>query len=327
VIADGGSLQLRFFDSQGVFSNAVGGPGEGPGEFRRIDSFRRLRGDTLAVLSQFRIVSLFTGRGEFVRRVTVAPIPSGPRPEIQIVGEILTPEAFLVASLAPSREARGERWVDSARLELLSRDTVRQALGRFPAMLMVKDNPSPRPPWFGPNWVFAGNASAFFVAYGAQYSIQVYSSDGRLERIIRRRWTPVRVTRQDIESYVTEWAKRWIRTTGAEAEAQRRDLRDDPYADELPAFSQFIVDRTGRLWVREAHVADAPVAGSLSSYPLVPSVWSVFDRSGLWLGDVTMPARFLPFDVGPDYVLGVARDEDDVQTVVEYRLGSGAQVR
>jgi hypothetical protein len=37
VIADGGSLQLRFFDSQGVFSNAVGGPGEGPGEFRRID--------------------------------------------------------------------------------------------------------------------------------------------------------------------------------------------------------------------------------------------------------------------------------------------------
>ena len=54
--------------------------------------------------------------------------------------------------------------------------------------------------------------------------------------------------------------------------------------------------------------------------PLVPSVWSVFDAQGRWLGDVTLPARFSPMDIGADYVLGVARDEDGVETVAMYTL-------
>ena len=61
--------------------------------------------------------------------------------------------------------------------------------------------------------------------------------------------------------------------------------------------------------------------------PLVPSVWSVFDNTGRWLGDVTMPARFMPHDIGRDYILGVARDSDGVETIVEYRLGRAAQNR
>lgn len=65
----------------------------------------------------------------------------------------------------------------------------------------------------------------------------------------------------DIDSYVVEWGKRWIKSTGAAAEAERVDLRNDPYASVVPAFSQLIPDAIGRLWVREAHLADAPGAG------------------------------------------------------------------
>jgi hypothetical protein len=132
------------------------------------------------------------------------------------------------------------------------------------------------------------------------------------------------VTQRDINGFVTEWSKRWIKETGAEAERRKADLRHDPYAETVPAFSQFIVDRAARLWVREAHVADAAWAGALSGLPLVPSVWSVFDGTGRWLCDVTMPARFLPKEIGRDYVLGVARDADDGETVVMYRLIGGA---
>ena len=135
------------------------------------------------------------------------------------------------------------------------------------------------------------------------------------------------VSQRDIDTYVTEWAKRWIRVTGPEAERQRQDLRDDPYAAEVPAFSQLLADRTGRLWVRQAHLADAPRAGNLNTSPLVPSVWSVFDPNGRWLGDISMPAFFQPMDIGQDYVLGVARDEDGIETVVLYRMGSTAQLR
>ena len=117
------------------------------------------------------------------------------------------------------------------------------------------------------------DGASFSVGYGGEYSIRVYSAAGKLIRVVRRQWTAVPVSQRDIDAYVTEWAKRWIRATGPEAERQRQDLRNDPYATEVPAFlSQLIADGAGRLWVREAHLADAPRAGNLSTSPLVPSV-------------------------------------------------------
>jgi hypothetical protein len=68
------------------------------------------------------------------------------------------------------------------------------------------------------------------------------------------------------------------------------------------------------------NIADAAADGSFGYQPLVPSIWNVFDRQGRWTGDVTMPARFLPTEIGADYVLGIARDADNVETVVMYRV-------
>ncbi len=48
-VADGGSKELRFFDTNGRHLVSVGGPGEGPGEFRFLYSLDRLPGDTLIV--------------------------------------------------------------------------------------------------------------------------------------------------------------------------------------------------------------------------------------------------------------------------------------
>jgi hypothetical protein len=218
--------------------------------------------------------------------------------------------------------------VDSVPLVMVHRDTSdRLSLGTVPFMLMAMDGKTPRPPWFGPTAVFGAHGASFFAGYGAEYSINVFSSGADLVRIIRRRWTPAPVTDADIDQYVDDWAKRWVKATGPEAERQKRDVRDDPYATEVPAYSQFLLDRAGRLWVREAHLADAPGAGQLTTLPLVPSVWSVFDTSGRWLGDVTMPARFMPTDVGEDFILGIARDSDGVETVAQYSYGTSARAQ
>jgi len=320
VIADGGSLELRFFDSTGTFIRSVGRRGEAPGEFSAMESLARLPGDTLAVVSRFTSISFFSGQGAFVHRQGLAAIPRDVTLGIPIAAAVLQGRAFVRGVMTQSRTARGARWIDSIPLVLVGSDSVQ--LGNFPSMLMVPDDIGPRPPWFGPTAEFASDGTTFYVGYGGVYSIRVYSLDGRLQRVIRRQWTPVRVTQRDIDAYVTEWAKRWIRATGPDAERQRQDLRDDPYATEVPAFSQLIADRAGRLWVREAHLADAPRAGNLSTSPLVPSAWSVFDARGRWLGDVAMPAFFQPMDIGQDYVLGVARDADGVETVVRYSLGT-----
>jgi hypothetical protein len=52
----------------------------------------------------------------------------------------------------------------------------------------------------------------------------------------------------------------------------------------------------------------------------MPSRWSVFDASGRWLGDVALPSRFTPKEIGADYVLGIGRDADDVPHVLMYRI-------
>ncbi len=65
----------------------------------------------------------------------------------------------------------------------------------------------------------------------------------------------------------------------------------------------------GYLWVR---AYDVPGHEANS--------WSVFDAEGTLLGAVELPSDLEPHDIGPDYVLGVWRDADDVEHVRMYAL-------
>jgi len=322
VVADGGSLQLRFFDSTGIILDSVGGRGHGPGEFTSLRDLSVLLGDTLAVRSGSWTVSFFDGRGRFLRRVEAFDPAKGMASGIKIIYAVLGDQALVIGPPpSPTPPGMVTRWVDSVPLTILRRDADAPApLGTFPVMAMAREGTQPGPPWFGAIGVFVGGDSTLYAGYGDEYAIRELTPDGTVRRIIRRRWTPVRVTQHDIDTYAAEWVKHWGRGSSAAVEKQRRDLLDDAYAEEVPAFSQLIADRTSRLWVREPHLADAPGSGGLNSLPLVPSVWSVFDAQGRWLGDVTMPARFSPTDIGADYVLGVAVDADGVETVVRYAL-------
>jgi len=46
----------------------------------------------------------------------------------------------------------------------------------------------------------------------------------------------------------------------------------------------------------------------------------VFDREGVFVARVHMPPRLNILEVGDDYVLGLARDDIDVEHVRLYRL-------
>ncbi len=54
--------------------------------------------------------------------------------------------------------------------------------------------------------------------------------------------------------------------------------------------------------------------------PEKPTTWTVVGTDGSWVADVVLPARFSLLDAGRDYVAGVELDEDDVESVVVYRL-------
>ncbi|HEY4320204.1 MAG TPA: hypothetical protein VGM77_03410 [Gemmatimonadales bacterium] len=324
VVADGGSSTLRFYDSTGRFIKLVGGHGGGPGEFQSLQTFAILPGDTIVAGGVIRDLSWFTGTGQYLslRTTTNPPINVGTTGTPMLLAALDGSGDRAVGMVQrPLPRSAGSRWVDSFALVFLNgQNAVTRSLGRVPGWDLAMSNGNPTQPWFRSNATFTSDGHHFYFGYGSEYTIQVYSTTGVLQRIIRRQWTPVPVTRNDINSYATEWGKRWIKSTGAAAEAELASLRGDAYATSVPAFSQFIADRAGRLWVREAHLGDAPGSGALNTMPLVPSRWSLFDDGGHWLGDVTMPARFFPKDIGADYVLGIALDDDDVQTVAVFAL-------
>jgi hypothetical protein len=69
------------------------------------------------------------------------------------------------------------------------------------------------------------------------------------------------------------------------------------------------VDRAGALWVREyAPSEEGPVR------------WTVFDAEGRQLGTLALPPRFRLTDAGPNYLVGIAKDDMDVEQVQVYRL-------
>ena len=74
-ISNANSNELRFYGPDGRFIRAVGGSGEGPGEFGLIASISVTRDGRLVVAdaTQPRL-NIFQSNGEFVRTVRVEPI-------------------------------------------------------------------------------------------------------------------------------------------------------------------------------------------------------------------------------------------------------------
>lgn len=322
-VTDGASLQLRLYDTAGRFVSKAAGKGTEPGQIMSMNWVRRLRGDSIAICTNLSTVVLYANSGQFVRTFELPPRLNAPSAPPQLLVALLNSKSGVSSSLpVTSTHSIGSRWRDSLTLNLVTEASdAPRTLGRFPFVEMVQENSGPSSVWLSSIGVFVGGDERFFVGFGDRYQIRAYDADGKLRSIIRRAWKSAPISSEDWEYWVVEWSKLWVRTTGAERERDIQKVREEPWAEESPAFSQFIPDRAGRLWVREAHWQDAIAAGSLSDPPAIPSSWSVFNERGRWLGDVSMPKGFQPFEIGSDYVIGTMRT-DGVNQIVLFDMGA-----
>ncbi len=167
--------------------------------------------------------------------------------------------------------------------------------------------------------VLYGHDSHVFAAEDAFYGgpsdrpeVRVWSADGRLRRIVRWAAKPRAVSTAD---------RKWVREQARARRERRRALlaqvggpadqgeeAEPPSRDTHPWFDRIVVDTEGELWVRTW----AGYGGAQE--------WFVFDRSGVWQGVVSTPASLEITDIGGDYILGLSRDELDVQQVRLYRI-------
>lgn len=319
-----GSHVVRFFDAQGRFVSGVGRRGDGPGEFRQILNLSRMRGDTL-VVHDLRRLHFYTADGRLVR--TRVPQGEG-QPYHDPQGHLDDGSSVAVPWANPGpRPERAQRWADSTTLFRMGPgEAPPQPLGRYPRWFQVAHDmvPTGVSPVFGPRIRVAAAGNTIYVGFPEHYEIKALSPTGRVERIIRRIVPPRPVPRAVIADHRTRVGNAPGEGGQPMPSAMReRRLALLAFADNFAAYSTIKADRTGHLWVlRYEPWEDAPEKwGPVSIYtPPHPTEWDVFAPEGAWLGTVTLPAHFVPTDIGNNYLAGVWRDADDLEYVRVYRL-------
>lgn len=81
LVANAGTLELRFYDRVGSYLNSAGGRGGGPGEFQSLEWIARFGSDSILALDiRAHRVSYFDAEGRFGRSVRLEPNPENPFP-------------------------------------------------------------------------------------------------------------------------------------------------------------------------------------------------------------------------------------------------------
>ena len=304
VLSNNGSQELLFFDRDGQFLSASGKSGEGPGEFRNIGLLHRMGEDSLAVIDfgLFRI-SVFDEGGKFARSFRVAegspelPFPDGVFADGTLLTSVHESDAPDYQELGWFRGQNEYRRYDREGKQVAS-------LARLPGEEYYRGtHPDGTGFTYSPNhavrpWAAAG-ADTWFYGSGDCFQIEERSTSGGLLRIFR-----LERNRRPVPEEMAE-ARINAQQGGSGSSSPLRSLSIPEF---LPAHEWILVDRVGNVWMSEYVVLDEKPR------------WQVFDRDGRWLGQVDMPGGGRVTDIGDDYVLGVWRDDMDVETVRLYEL-------
>lgn len=166
-------------------------------------------------------------------------------------------------------------------------------------------------PFHSRSFLAAGGAPLrIAIASNPAWQIELWTPDGKLERIVRLdggRRAPTDVEVGYADSLMRSDNDYYSRNDPV---IKDRVLSELPTPDSLPGHQGLVVSSHGEVINREWTIWR----------PETPSRYTVFDPNGRWLGDLALPGAFRLLAVGEDYLLGISRDADDVQSVVVYGL-------
>jgi hypothetical protein len=311
VVGDDQSKNLRFFDRAGRYLRTVGREGGGPGEFGALASVAA-QGDTLVVGDyNNRRVTVFAPDGRLVRAMPLDA--GGTEAFVRTLGSFRDGSVLLSSVTSSDRSG-------------LSRDSVTylllgpaggppRELGRFPGdeMFTHAEEGGPvmgGPRGFGRAATLAAVPDGFFYGSSDRFEIGRYDEAGKLLRLVRAPHSPRPVTPADVERF--KEMRRQMAQDPSRAQLRgliEKSLAAMPFAETMPAHGELRADAAGGLWVSDYRLTSDD-----------PGRWTVFDPEGRMLGTVATPARFRVFEIGTDYVLGVWRDDMDVEHVRLFTL-------
>jgi hypothetical protein len=321
--------EARWFDSSGKYLMTAPRTGEGPGEYREISNLMHGGGDTLVVAD---------GMGRKVTKFS---------PDGRIAGEsVLDYDRY--RRLGSWRECLSDVLPDGSRLGCLDDPTIPRTATNRPS---VNGDPGPGllrtmqrfylvPPSLdtayriglyggleqfgiasGSGWTHfylhplyattyiasGGTPLRLAIALNPAYNIEIWTPQGKLERVVRRVGGRRAPTKSELADLPAELR---LEMPPGDTANVAGILAAMPAADSLPAVIGLVFGPSGELAVQR----DGRLPSQTASH------FDIFDSAGVWLGTLQLPPRVRLLDIGPDFLLAVRTDADDVPHVEVYRL-------
>lgn len=304
-IGNGHSHELRFYDPRGRFLSARGREGEGPGEFTYMRGLGRCREEGIVAFDLNWQMNTYDDDGTFVdRRQLLAPDGISPY-------NLACDERGRVVLLGWGLDVTGAPQIGfhQARGPLVLVDgegSVATDFGEWLVSERIGTMGGSRPHPFGRATVFALHDDHLYVGSGERFEVEVRSLDGTLRRLVRGPSPSLEIEDSLRAAYLAE------QLANARPERHpvvRQEVAEMEWPPAYPAYTALRVDPSGVAWLRRFAVGTSR-----------PEQWGLLDPARGYLGDVTLPAGHTLVDVGIDYVLVMALDELDVETVALHVL-------
>lgn len=300
------------FDEEGDLQRSLGGPGEGPGEFRYILDVFVISPDSLAVFDNWLgRITVFSAEGIPARTIDLrrfVPPASG-------ANVYPTSDGFAfvgIASLGGPRAQSSYR--DSAGSYLLDveGDSVGY-YGRFPgAEVMYTERLFGALP-FGGLLSSAVRDDHLIVGTGDEPELREYDATGEVIRIIRWPDHDREVSSKRMEEYVDF---RISTMPEDERAAYEETIRAFPHSPTEPAYYDLVGSPDGALWL-----GDYPGPEFLGPNPPVwPKTWTIIRDDGVRLRRIVGPPGFTLEALRDGLAYGVRVDELGRESIEVYRV-------
>lgn len=319
VVLNGGTQELLIFDAEAQLLARVGGEGGGPGEFRQATHLFVGEDDSLfAFDSRSRRISVFDRHGVFARIVTLQGADTlGPLIRFGVLanGKFVgafhqrTPGSGLVRDSVMVAAYRGSGDF-SEMLGVFPHMYTHWGPHQIPGSEETVTFPAPVP--LSSLTSLAVGRTSIYVGLADRFAIMRIDIDGR-RRITQQEELPARL----LDSHRSElFAVLAARGRDGPEEELLRALSGPTV---VPAFGAepltqgfletIVVTDSESIWIKPFQLVDSAA-----------SEWPRFNASGLYQGTVTVHGRFRPTAVRGDIVVGVYKDQSDVESVRGYRL-------
>jgi hypothetical protein len=317
-IANSGHSQVRYYSPSGAHLMTVGRKGSGPEEFQRIAGLVSMAADSIAVIDGgARRVTVLAPDGRFSRVVLNAPGAGA-----NVMGR-RADGTWVAQSTAQLRGDAVTQGPVRSKLVFLTLSpeggVVLDTLGHFPGTERVLRIAQSRgtitsievitPPFAKSTAVvMAGNDLVVGTQDAAE--VHVYGSNGLLRRIIRTGTPQQRLTTEMIDEYLN---RKLASLPPEQRPSARESQLDIIKAEVVPPYGAIAVDRSGNLWLQDY------------TWLTDDQRWTIFDPDGARIARLVLPQRFMPYDIGEDWILGRELDDLDVEHVRLYAIQRSAK--